>query len=353
MRSKDEKIHQAVQVAMDAIEMGASLNRRLLSFSGWRGDGLERVDLNDHATGTVDMLRRTLGEQVTVSLRCSPDPCQALANPGDVENAILNLAINARDAMPKGGMLTIETRLVALDSHAAGRIPNARPGDYVMLTVSDTGCGMSPEVLKHAMEPFFTTKELGKGTGLGLATVYGTARRSGGFVKIDSTVGEGTTVCLYFPKAEPGPIVSRARPSTKAAPLGNGELILAVEDNDKVREATVSRLESLGYAVLQAKTGPEAVTLLESGEPVALVFSDIVMPGGMTGYEVAEWVRSTKPDLKVLLTTGYSDVPLAVSEAVRQINVLEKPYTREQLACTLRGALDGCCSRGAEPTHVI
>jgi signal transduction histidine kinase/ActR/RegA family two-component response regulator len=353
MRSKDEKIHQAVQVAMDAIEMGASLNRRLLSFSGWRGDGLEKVDLNDHATGTVDMLRRTLGEQVTVSLRCSPDPCQALANPGDVENAILNLAINARDAMPKGGMLTIETRLLALDSHAAGLIPNARPGDYVMLTVSDTGCGMSPEVLKHAMEPFFTTKELGKGTGLGLATVYGTARRSGGFVKIDSTVGEGTTVCLCFPKAEPGPIVSRARPSTKAAPLGNGELILAVEDNDKVREATVSRLESLGYAVLQAKTGPEAITLLESGEPVALVFSDIVMPGGMTGYEVAEWVRSTKPDLKVLLTTGYSDVPLAVSEAVRQINVLEKPYTREQLACTLRGALDGCCSRAAEPTHVI
>jgi signal transduction histidine kinase/ActR/RegA family two-component response regulator len=352
-RSADEKIHEAIQDAMDAIQMGASLTRRLLFLSSRHGVGLERLNLNDLVRGSIELLRRTLGEQVTVSLRCSPDPCQALANPGDVENAILNLAINARDAMPNGGTLTIETRLVTIDADAAGRIPNARPGDYVMLTVSDTGHGMSPEVLKHAMEPLFTTKEPGKGTGLGLATVYGTARQSGGFVKIDSTVGEGTTVCLYFPKAEPGPIVSRARPSTKAAPLGNGELILAVEDNDKVREATVSRLESLGYAVLQAKTGPEAITLLESGEPVALVFSDIVMPGGMTGYEVAEWVRSTKPDLKVLLTTGYSDVPLAVSEAVRQINVLEKPYTREQLACTLRGALDGCCSRGAEPTHVI
>ena len=137
-----------------------------------------------------------------------------------------------------------------------------------MLTVSDTGHGMSPEVLKHAMEPLFTTKEPGKGTGLGLATVHSTVRQSGGFVAIDSTVGKGTSVHLYFPKAEPGPIVSRATPSTEEAPLGDGELILVVEDNDKVREATVSRLESLGYAVLEAKTGPEAITLLESGEPM-------------------------------------------------------------------------------------
>ena len=189
----------------------------------------------------------------------------------------------------------------------AGRIANARPGEYVMLTVSDTGHGMSPEVLKHAMEPFFTTKDPGKGTGLGLATIHSTVRQSGGFVAIDSTEGEGTSVHLYFPKAEPGPIVSRAAPSPKEAPLGDGELILLVEDNDKVREATANRLQSLGYAVLEAKTGPEAITLLESGEPIALVFSDIVMPGGMTGYDVAEWVRSMKPELKVLLTSGYSD----------------------------------------------
>ena len=296
LRSTDEKIREVIQDVMDAIQMGASLTRRLLILSRRQGVGLERLDLNDRVTGTIELLRRTLGEQVTVSLRLSPDPCQTMANPGDVDNAILNLAINARDAMPNGGMLTIETRHVALDADAAGRIPNARPGDYVMLTVSDTGHGMSPEVLKHAMEPLFTTKEPGKGTGLGLATVHSTVRESGGFVAIDSAVGEGTSVHLYFPKAEPGPIVSRARPSTKEAPLGDGELILLVEDNDKVREATVSRLESLGYAVLEAKTGPEAITLLESGEPIALVFSDIVMPGGMTGYDVAEWVRSMKPE---------------------------------------------------------
>ena len=290
-------------------------------------------------------------------MRLSPDPCQTSANPGDVDNAILNLAINARDAMPSGGMLTIETRLVSLDADVAGRIANARPGEYVMLTVSDTGHGMSPEVLKHAMEPFFTTKEPGKGTGLGLATVHSTVRQSGGFVAIDSTEGEGTSVHLYFPKAEPGPIVSRAAPSPKEAPLGDGELILLVEDNDKVREATVNRLESLGYAVLEAKTGPEAITLLKSGEPIALVFSDIVMPGGMTGYDVAEWVRSMKPEVKVLLTTGYSEMPLAVSEAARKIKVLGKPYTREQLGLrtprsTRRLTASGLPSRPTGPNNL-
>jgi CheY-like chemotaxis protein len=330
-----------IEDVMDVIQMGASLTRRLLILSRRQGVGLERLDLNDRVTGTIELLRRTLGEQVTVSLRLSPEPCQTMANPGDVDNAILNLAINARDAMANGGMLTIETRHVALGADVAGRIANARPGDYVMLTVSDTGHGMSPEVLKRAMEPLFTTKEPGKGTGLGLATAHRTVQESGGFIAIDSAVGEGTSLHLYFPTAEPGPIVSLAEPSTKKAPLGDGELVLLVEDNDKLREATVRRLESLGYAVVDAKTGREAITLLESEMPIALVLSDIVMPGGMTGYDVVEWVRSMKPDLKVLLTSGYSDMPLAVSETVQKVRVLGKPYTREQLACALREALDG------------
>jgi CheY-like chemotaxis protein len=166
-------------------------------------------------------------------------------------------------------------------------------------------------------------------------------RQSGGFIAIDSTTREGTSVHLYFPKSDLGPIVNRATPSAKKVPLGDGELILVVEDNDTVRRATVSRLESLGYAARQAKTGPEAITLLEAGEPVSLVFSDVVMPGGMTGYDVAEWVRSMKPNLKMLLTSGYSDMAIAASEAVRKIKVLGKPYTREQLAYALREALDG------------
>ena len=191
LRSADEKIRNVIQDAMDAIQMGANLTRRLLILSSRQGVGLERLDLNDRVTGTIELLRRTLGEQVTVSLRLSHDPCQTSANPGDIDNAIINLAINARDAMPSGGMLTIETRLVSLDADVAGRIANAQPGEYVMLTVSDTGHGMSPAALKHAMEPFFTTKEPGQGTGLGLATVHSAVRQSEGFVAIDSTEGEG------------------------------------------------------------------------------------------------------------------------------------------------------------------
>jgi signal transduction histidine kinase/ActR/RegA family two-component response regulator len=338
--STDEKIHEVIRDVMDAIQMGASLTRRLLVLSRRQGSGLERLDLNDRLAGMIELLKRTLGEQVAISLRLSPDPCQTMANPGDVDNAILNLAINARDAMPNDGALTIETRHVTLDADVAGSIPNARPGDYVMLNVSDTGHGMSPEILKRAMEPMFTTKEPGKGTGLGLPTVHSTIKESGGFVAIDSAVGRGTSVQLYFPTAEPG-IVTHARASTKEVALGKGELILLVEDNDAVRKATVSRLGSLGYSVLEAKTGAEAITVLQAGKPVSLVFSDIVMPGGMTGYDLAEWVSATKPELKVLLTSGYSEMPLAARDAVRKIKVLGKPYTRDQLARALREAFDG------------
>ena len=247
--------------------------------------------------------------------------------------------------MPNGGAVTIETCHVTLDTNAAARIANARPGEFIRLTVSDTGQGMTREVLKRAIEPFFTTKE--QGSGLGLATVYGAVQHSGGFVAIQSALGKGTDVHLYFPKAEASQIVSQSRFSShEASPEGHGERILLIEDNDRVREATDGRLESLGYAVLEAKTGVEAIKLLESGEKVALVFSDIALPGSMTGYDVAEWVRSNKPDLKLLLTTGYSDMPLAASEAVRAIQVVRKPYTREQLARALREAI-------RPPEHVL
>jgi len=340
LRSSDAKIREPLQGAMDAVQMGASLNRRLLSFSRQNGAELEWLDLNDRLTNTIELLRRTLGDQVTVTVKRSSEPCPILANIGDVDNAILNLAINARDAMPEGGVLTIETRHITLDPDAARRIPKARPGEFVQLTVSDTGQGMTPQVLKRAMEPFFTTKEQG-GTGLGLATVYGTVQQSGGFVSIASTLSKGTTVHLYFPKAEGRPNKIPAALPAGEGPFGDGERILVIEDNDKVREATVSRLESLGYAVSQTRTGPEAIKLLESGEPFALVFSDIVMPGKMTGYDVVEWIRSQRPDLKVVLTSAHSNTPLAASEAVREIRVLGKPYTREQLAHAFRQALHG------------
>jgi signal transduction histidine kinase/CheY-like chemotaxis protein len=341
LRSKDEKILEAAQGAVDAVQMGASLTRRLLTLSRRSEVGLEALDLNERVVGTVELLTRTLGEHVTLSLTSSLDPCRTLANPGDVDNAILNLAINARDAMPHGGVLMLETRNVSLDATAAARIPNARPGEYAVLTVSDTGEGMSPDVLERAMEPFFTTKEKGYGTGLGLAAVYSILQQSGGFVAICSTVGKGTTVRLYFPKTELATSVSHARPATNEVPLGDGEFVLIVEDNDAVRAATVNRLQSLGYAVIEARTGLEAIKSLESGTPVALVFSDIVMPGGMTGYDVANWVHSRRPNCKVLLTSGYANPPAAANDGVREIKVLGKPYTRVQLAQVVRETLHG------------
>jgi CheY-like chemotaxis protein len=224
-----------------------------------------------------------------------------------------------------------------------------------VLAVSDTGQGMSPDVLKRAMEPFFTTKEIGYGTGLGLATVYRILQQSGGFVAIYSTLGKGTTVRLYFPKAEATARVSHTSPSTNEVFLGAGELVLVVEDNDAVREATVSRLQLLGYEVLEARTGAEAIKLLELGTPVALVFADIVMPGGMTGYDVAKWVRSRRPDLKILLKSGYASPPVAVNEGVQGIKVLGKPYTREQLSHAVRETLRGCLegvTRGESQVNV-
>src|SRR5262249_7319733 len=281
-RSNDEKTLEAARNAIDAIQMGASLTRRLLTLSRRSAVGLETLDLNERVASTVELLTRTLGEHVTLSLKSSPLPCRTMANPGDVDNAVLNLAINARDAMPHGGVLTLETRNVTLDANAAARIGNARQGDFVVLAVTDTGQGMAPDVLKRAMEPFFTTKEIGYGTGLGLATVYSIVQQSGGFVAINSTLGKGTSVRLYFPKTEAKPRANHPGPSANDVVLGDGELILVVEDNDAVREATMSRLQSLGYAVLEARTGAEAIKLLELGTPVALVFTDIVMPGGMT-----------------------------------------------------------------------
>jgi CheY-like chemotaxis protein len=241
---------------------------------------------------------------------------------------------------PEAGSLLIKTRNVTLDAHAASLDPDAHPGDYVQLSVIDTGEGMPKEVLQHAVEPFFTTKGPGKGTGLGLSSVVGFAKQTGGFATLASQVGKGTTVSLYLPR-------TRAEPEqknvvrTETIPQGDGELILVVEDNDLVREVTLQRLEALGYAVSEARSGPEAIERLKSNEPVALVFSDIAMPGGMTGYDLARLVLATKPRVKVLLTSGYDAARERDGRnAGSQIKVLAKPFTFSELARSIRESLD-------------
>jgi len=263
-----------------------------------------------------------------------------VGDPAEIDSAILNITTNARDAMPHGGRLRISTGNVMIDAPAAATFhPDAGPGEYVRLVLADNGVGMSQDVLGKAMEPFFTTKGPGTGTGLGLASVASFARQTGGFITLESAPGCGCAVSLYLPRAaEDLPVL---KTDDDELPLGDGELVLVVEDDDQVREVTLKRIESLGYAVTEARTGPEAVQRLQSEEPVELVLSDIVMPGGMTGYDVARWVTSNKPGIQIILCSGHHDEDPGsdVRTPIRDVIVLGKPYSREQLARALRNAL--------------
>ncbi len=341
-RITDETARDLLQRALDAAEKGCGLNRRLLSLAKKRTLKPQRLSLNSRVEETAKLLMSTLGEHIAVSIDLAPELWMTLADPGEIDSAILNIALNARDAMPDGGSIAITTSNVWLDATAAAnRSPDARPGEYVRLVVADTGTGMPQEVLDKAMEPFFTTKAPGAGTGLGLTNVAGFAKQSGGFAMVRSSPGRGCTVSLYLPRTREDP---PAPGVAKQVPLGDGELVLVVEDDDLVREVTLKRIESLGYAVIEAKTGPEALRQLQSEELVQLVLSDIVMPGGMTGYDVARWVTSNRPEIKVILCSGYNEGDRSgdTQTPIRDVAVLGKPYSREELAWALRKALTPC-----------
>ena len=322
--------------AVDAADMGAALTKRLLTFARRRSLSPQVLDLNGLVLGLMEILKRSIGEPITLSTMLAGKLWTTRVDPSEVENAILNLAINARDAMPNGGELMIETRNVE-----GSELPFDGAGQqFVMLSVSDTGEGMPAEVMERAFEPFFTTKEPGRGTGLGLSTVYGFAQQSGGHAAIESSPGRGTTVRLYLPRADADTNATAAQ-FAEAVPMSEAsEVILVVEDNDEVRELTMQRVEGLGYVVLEAESGPAAINLLRSGEHIDLVLSDIVMAGGMSGYDVASWVREHAPQIKVVLTTGYA------AEEARHAPweagsgpILRKPYKRAQLAVALHDAL--------------
>jgi PAS domain S-box-containing protein len=326
--------------AADAAEMGAGLTSRLLTFARRRRLSPQVLNLNELVLGLTELLNRSLGEPITLTTMLAGGLWPTRADPSEVENAILNLAINARDAMPHGGTLIIETGNISLNEPARDPDRELRAGDYVRIAVSDTGVGMSLETLERAFEPFFTTKEPGRGTGLGLSTVYGFAEQSGGHASISSEVGKGTTVNLYLPRVhdEAAPAPSER---TEEIPLSqNSEVVLVVEDNPEVRELTLQRIEGLGYVVLEAENGPAAVRILESGEAIDLIFSDIVMAGGMSGYELARWARAHVPKTKVLLTTGFAaEEARADQSGATGIEILRKPYNRAELALALRDAI--------------
>uniref|UniRef100_Q07J83 histidine kinase n=1 Tax=Rhodopseudomonas palustris (strain BisA53) TaxID=316055 RepID=Q07J83_RHOP5 len=325
----DADVTLLIRQAMAAAERGATINRRLLSFARRQHLAPALINLNDRVVEMHQLLRPSLGENITLTTQVEPALWPTLTDPGEIDSAVINIAINARDAMPDGGELKITTRNLTLGDDAA-RSADVRPGDYVSITVSDTGHGMAPDVLRLAIEPFFTTKETGKGSGLGLSSVYGFVRQSGGFLNIESEVGRGTAVSLNLPRAltEPLAVCSTERNDLLS---GGGELILVVEDDDHVRKIAVMNLEALGYKVLEAGNGVEAKSIISGTHDITLVFSDVVMPGGISGYDLAKWIQTERPGLKVLLATGHND--LSVDDTLRSsLPLLGKPYKRSQLA---------------------
>ena len=299
------------------------------------------LEPNRLVAGMSELLRRTLGEQVRLETVLAGGVWRVEADPGQLENAILNLAINGRDAMPDGGRLTIETQNAHLDEAYAARNGDLSPGQYVMVAVTDSGTGMAPDVAAQALEPFFTTKGVGKGTGLGLSQVFGFVKQSGGHLKIYSEPGEGTTVKIYLPRSH-GNVAELDAPRG-AAELPRGrpdELIVVVEDEEGVRVTNVETLRDLGYTVVHAANGEEGLHLLDSHGGATLLFTDVVMPG-MNGRELCKLACERHPGLRVLFTTGYTRNAIVHDGRLDPgVALLSKPFTAAQLAQRVRAAID-------------
>jgi len=341
--ASDERAANWIKEAFETAQLGAELTGRLLAFARRQPLNPRVVDVAALIAQAAELLRRTLGERIEIRCVSGDKLYRTMVDPGQLENAIINLGINARDAMPDGGVLTIEASNADVDADYALMQSGMRQGRYVVVSVTDTGVGMTPEVRERAFEPFFTTKPVGAGTGLGLSMVYGFVKQSGGHVQIYSEVGKGTSIRIYLPRTadaeEPVVAPSDSRMSAYAA---KGETVLVAEDDERVRRVTVARLNNLGYRVVEAANGPSALAALEaqSGK-VDLLFTDIVMPGGMSGSDLAQEARRRVPGLKVVLTSGYAQ-PDVVQRGMAESTIwLRKPHTALDLARTLRETLDG------------
>ncbi len=325
-----------------ASDRAAALTNRLLAFSRQQTLAPRSTDVNGLIAGLQDMLDRTLGETIELKIIAAPDLWDATTDPHQFENALVNLAVNARDAMHRAGTLVIETANQVLDRTATRRWGDVAPGDYVKIAVSDNGHGMAPETLERVFEPFFTTKEVGKGSGLGLSMVYGFVKQSKGHVTVHSNEGQGTTVALYLPRAQHAAARNAAGPQeTTAFPRGMGR-ILIVEDDPDVLKIPVEILTRQGYSIVQASDGEEAIDRFKKGETFDLLFTDVVLPRGHSGIEVAQEAGRLQPDIKILFTTGYSDQVLVGKEDLAaHMNILNKPYRRAELLKSVQDLLAG------------
>jgi signal transduction histidine kinase/CheY-like chemotaxis protein len=337
-----DELRRATDNAMQGAERAAALTRSLLAFSRRQPLDPKSVNVNRLVAEMSELLRRSLGEQVAIETVLAGGLWHTLADPNQLENAILNLAVNARDAMAGGGRLTIETANAHLDERYAAGERDVVAGQYVMVSVSDTGAGMTREVIEKAFDPFFTTKDVGHGTGLGLSQVYGFVRQSGGHIKIYSEVGEGTTVRIYLPRLvveQPAP--EPAREPAPAPVVKRDEMILVVEDEDGVREHSVSSLREMGYRVFQAADGAAALDVLAREPEIVLLFTDVGLPGGMNGRQLAAEAQRLRPQLKVLFTTGYARDALTHSGRLDPgVHLVTKPFSFADLAAALSKLLD-------------
>src|SRR3954447_18103804 len=328
-----------------AAARGADLTQHLLAFARRQPLQPRSTDINTLVIDAARLLRPTLGEQIEIESMLSPDSAPALIDPSQLSTAILNLALNARDAMPEGGKLTLETRNVVLDEDYAAMNNEVKPGSYVMIAVSDSGAGIPAKLLEKVFEPFFTTKDVGKGSGLGLSMVYGFVKQSNGHIKIYSEEGHGTTVKLYLPQAATVAGTASVEDAPAAAPGISGfergdKSILIVEDDALVREYVVTQIGRLGYKTLAASNATEALAIINGSESVDLLFTDVIIPGGMNGRQLATETLTQRPELKILYTSGYTENAIVHHGRLDAgVLLLPKPYLSSDLARMIRTAL--------------
>ncbi|TXL74247.1 PAS domain S-box protein [Vineibacter terrae] len=339
---RDDDMALRAADALRAAERGAELTGQMLAFARRQTLSPRRTDLGALIEALVGLLRRTLGENIAIDLRLASPLRDVMIDRGQLENALLNLALNARDAMPHGGCLRIAADNVDFDDERADRHAEARHGRFVAITIADTGVGMSDAVRMRAFEPFFTTKDIGKGSGLGLSMVYGFVKQSGGHIELDSVPGGGTTLTLYLPEAVPPAAADAgARPAPEPPADGRGEAVLVVEDNDDVRRLAVTLLKALGYGVIEAADGPAALGVLDTGADVDLLLTDVMLASDMSGPDVARAARARRPGLKLAYMSGYTGAARGQPALDPGVTLIAKPFTRAGFARAIRAALDG------------
>ncbi|RYY23407.1 MAG: PAS domain-containing sensor histidine kinase [Sphingomonadales bacterium] len=340
-QGRTEDLDRYFLAAQGAVKRAASLTHRLLAFSRRQTLDPRPANVNQLLGGIEELVRRTVGPNIEVEVVGASGVWPILVDANQLENAVLNLCINARDAMPDGGTLTIETANRWLDDRAAKQ-HDLPVGQYVSLCVTDTGTGMTPDVIEKAFDPFFTTKPLGEGTGLGLSMIYGFARQSGGHVRIYSEIGQGTTMCLYLPRhAEDAAIDEVAEFPTEISPAGDGEVVLVIDDEPTIRMLIAEILGESGYSVIEAPDGPSGLRLLESKARIDLLITDVGLPGGMNGRQVADAARENRPNLKVLFITGYAEnAVIGRGRLDNGMFLITKPFQVEKLARRVREIIE-------------